>query len=124
MSIYSTTNNDKRNSHTMQEKYNVVLSGKHPAADTHQVAQKLATLFKCTPEQAGRLLSQASCVVKKDVTADAADKYKRAIESTGAQCIIQLAVASRTIIWSLVKQVRVGLVPIFHGLHRRTALER
>ncbi len=35
-----------------------------------------------------------------------------------------LSVASRTIIWSLVKQVRVGLVPIFHGLHRRTALER
>ena len=35
-----------------------------------------------------------------------------------------LDVASRTIIWSLVKQVRVGLVPIFHGLHRRTALER
>ncbi|KAA9151028.1 hypothetical protein F3K36_32985 [Delftia sp. BR1] len=35
-----------------------------------------------------------------------------------------LGVASRTIIWSLVKQVRVGLVPIFHGLHRRTALER
>lgn len=35
-----------------------------------------------------------------------------------------LTVASRTIIWSLVKQVRVGLVPIFHGLHRRTALER
>ncbi|MDR2332594.1 MAG: DUF2628 domain-containing protein [Burkholderiaceae bacterium] len=74
----------------MQEKYNVVLSGKHPAADAHQVAQKLATLFKCTPELAGRLLSQASCVVKKDVTAEVADKYKRAIESTGAQCIIQL----------------------------------
>ena len=35
-----------------------------------------------------------------------------------------IIVASRTIIWSLVKQVRVGLVPIFHGLHRRTALER
>lgn len=77
----------------MQEKYNVVLSGKHPAADTHQVAQKLASLFKCTPEQAGRLLSQPSCVVKKDVTAEVADKYKRAIESTGAQCIIQLAPA-------------------------------
>jgi hypothetical protein len=75
----------------MQEKYNVVLSGRHPAADAHQVAQKLATLFKCTHEQAGRLLSQPSCVVKKDVTADVADKYKRAIESTGAQCIIQLA---------------------------------
>jgi len=35
-----------------------------------------------------------------------------------------LDVASRTIIWSLVKQVRVGLVPLFHRLHRRTALER
>lgn len=74
----------------MQEKYNVVLSGRHPTANPHEVAQKLATLFKCTPEQAGRLLSQASCVVKKDVTAEVADKYKRAIESTGAQCIIQL----------------------------------
>ena len=37
---------------------------------------------------------------------------------------LSLAVASRTIIWSLVKQVRVGLVPLFHRLHRRTALER
>ena len=37
---------------------------------------------------------------------------------------LSVCVASRTIIWSLVKQVRVGLVPIFHGLHRRTALER
>ena len=37
---------------------------------------------------------------------------------------LTLDVASRTIIWSLVKQVRVGLVPLFHRLHRRTALER
>ena len=35
-----------------------------------------------------------------------------------------VGVASRTIIWSLEKQVRVGLVPLFHRLHRRTALER
>lgn len=35
-----------------------------------------------------------------------------------------LVVASRTIIWSLVKQVRVCVMPLFHGLHRRTALER
>lgn len=74
----------------MQEKYNVVLSGRHPAADPHEVAQKLAPLFKCTHEQVGHLLSQPSCVVKKDVTVDVADKYKRAIESMGAQCIIQL----------------------------------
>ena len=35
-----------------------------------------------------------------------------------------LDVASRTIIWSLVKQMRVCLIPLFHRLHRRTALER
>ncbi len=36
----------------------------------------------------------------------------------------ELDVASRTIIWSLVKQMRVCLIPLFHRLHRRTALER
>ena len=35
-----------------------------------------------------------------------------------------LGVASRTIIWPLVKQIRVLLVPLFHGLHWRLALER
>ncbi len=35
-----------------------------------------------------------------------------------------IGVASRTIIWSLVKQMRVCLIPLFHRLHRRTALER
>ena len=36
----------------------------------------------------------------------------------------KLSVASRTIIWPLVKQVRALLVPLFHGLHWRLALER
>ena len=35
-----------------------------------------------------------------------------------------LGVASRTIIWSLVKQMWVRCVPLFHRLHRRLALER
>ena len=35
-----------------------------------------------------------------------------------------LVVASRTIIWSLVKQMWVRCVPLFHRLHRRLALER
>ena len=37
---------------------------------------------------------------------------------------ILLSVASRTIIGPLVEQVRVLLVPVLHGLHRRLALER
>ena len=40
------------------------------------------------------------------------------------QDILYLSVASRTIIWSLVKQMRVCLIPLFHRLHRCTALER
>jgi|GEM_PF-3072150 len=35
----------------------------------------------------------------------------------------ELDVASRTIIRTLVKQMRVRLVPFFHGLHRRLALQ-
>ena len=34
-----------------------------------------------------------------------------------------LAVASRTIIWPLVKQMRMGLMPVFHCLQRRLALQ-
>ena len=32
-------------------------------------------------------------------------------------------VASRTIIWSLMKQIRPLLVPLLHGLHRRLAAQ-
>lgn len=38
--------------------------------------------------------------------------------------LLALNVASRTIIWPLVEQLRMGLVPFLHGLHRRFALER
>lgn len=73
----------------MQEKYNVVLSGRSPGLDPHEMALKLAALFKCTQEQAAHLLSQTAHIVKKDVTGEIAAKYKQAIEKTGAQCIIQ-----------------------------------
>ena len=34
-----------------------------------------------------------------------------------------LGVASRTIIWSLIEQFRVSLMPLFHGLHRCFAVQ-
>ena len=34
-----------------------------------------------------------------------------------------LRVASRTIIWSLIEQLRVSLMPLFHGLHRCFAVQ-
>ena len=36
---------------------------------------------------------------------------------------VELAVTSRTIIRPLTKQVRMGLIPLLHGLHRRFALQ-
>ena len=44
-------------------------------------------------------------------------------KENGAPHLVPLSVASRTIIGSLVEQVRMGLMPLFHGLHRRLALE-
>ena len=40
-----------------------------------------------------------------------------------AKPFIRLAVASRTIIWSLIEQLRVSLMPLFHGLHRCFAVQ-
>jgi hypothetical protein len=52
-------------------------------------------------------------------------QQRHASTTTCPKCLSQLTlrVVSRTIIWSLVKQMRVLLVPILHGLHRRLALE-
>ena len=56
--------------------------------------------------------------------------WDNAVETTGSHILScgcrdlqALAVASRTIIRTLVKQMRVRLVPFFHGLHRRLALQ-
>ncbi|WP_429016524.1 DUF2628 domain-containing protein [Comamonas sp. 4034] len=70
-------------------------------------------MFKCTPEQAGRLLSQPSCVVKKDVTADVAGRYKRAIESTGAQSIIQLVPQEAPLDFDVVPAIAAVPVSVF-----------
>ncbi len=45
---------------------------------------------------------------------------QRSAVALGAMLI---AVASRTIIWSLIEQLRVSLMPLFHGLHRCFAVQ-
>ena len=40
-----------------------------------------------------------------------------------ASLLKKLGVASRTIIWSLIEQLRVSLMPLFHGLHRCFAVQ-
>ena len=51
-----------------------------------------------------------------------AEKFGRDISGNQYQ-LYTLVVASRTIIWPLVKQMRMGLMPVFHCLQRRLALQ-
>lgn len=37
---------------------------------------------------------------------------------------LDVSVASRTITWPLIEQMRMALVPVLHGLHGRFAFER
>ena len=90
----------------MEDKFNVVLSGRNPTASAQDVTQKLAALFRCSTEQATALLAQSSCIVKRDVLATVADKYKRAIESTGAQCIIQSVIGEALLEFDAVPSLR------------------
>ena len=59
------------------------------------------------------------------VCSGVADMYEQRIgkaanvEASGNQVFV----ASRTIIWPLVKQMRMGLMPVFHCLQRRLALQ-
>lgn len=73
----------------MEEQYNVLISGKRSSEDALQVSQKLGALFKCPAEHAMGLLSLQSYAVKTNVTGEMAAKYKRAIEDTGAVCILE-----------------------------------
>ena len=51
------------------------------------------------------------------------ERYASFTESYTALRQGGIAVASRTIIWSLIEQLRVSLMPLFHGLHRCFAVQ-
>lgn len=73
----------------MEGQYKVVLKGLKPDAESAQAKQKLATLFKASPEQMERVLAQPNYIVKSGLTADLAAKYQKAIESAGGLCILE-----------------------------------
>ena len=73
----------------MEEKYNVVLAGIQAQVDAAKVIDNLAALFRCPAEQVKRLLVAPRHVVKRDVTAVEAEKYRRALERAGAVCAIE-----------------------------------
>src|SRR5574337_1413439 len=73
----------------------------------------IAVLPHCEEKEIDRL--EARLQIAKDIRAD---------YSWDAQANMMLAVAFRTIISSLVKQMRALLIPLLHGLHRRLAAQR
>ena len=70
------------------ENYQVVLIGIQAGKSKTEVQAKLATLFKVTAKQVDSFVASGSYVVKKGVVLNEANKYKNAIEATGAACDI------------------------------------
>ncbi|TCS37594.1 TIGR00266 family protein [Reinekea marinisedimentorum] len=72
------------------ETCDIVLSGKLVnGADKDQVQQKLGTLFKTTEAKIAELFTRAPVAIKKSVDVSTAQKYQRAIEKAGAECVLK-----------------------------------
>ena len=70
--------------------YSIILDGKVlEGFNADETQEKLAKLFKIQPNVAKRMLSGNSVTVKKGVDLEIAEKYKKALESAGAQCHIE-----------------------------------
>lgn len=80
---------DEKQADSNNVTYRVLLSGLQPGASSSDANAKLATLFKATPEQTSRLLMTPNYVIKKNLSLKLADKYKVAIEATGANCLLE-----------------------------------
>lgn len=66
--------------------FQIVLNGVLPNVSRIDVREKLAALFKATPEQIDKLLATPAYVVKRAISFDVAAKYKSAIEAAGGVC--------------------------------------
>jgi hypothetical protein len=73
----------------MDASYKIVLTGIQFRRDRKEVRDNLAKLFKCEPDRIERLLATAPVSVKSGVSLDAALKYQKAIQNTGAECIVK-----------------------------------
>ena len=64
--------------------YRVVLKGiLVPGADLAQTTEALAKLFKTDPQKAAALLKGESRVIRKDLSRDLAEQFKKKILATG-----------------------------------------
>jgi ribosomal protein L7/L12 len=72
-----------------EELYKVILKGYKTGKGEHYVEQDFAKLCKLTPEKAKALLKAAPKKIKENLSKEEAEKFKEAIEKTGAACEIE-----------------------------------
>ncbi|MCI5122158.1 MAG: hypothetical protein D3908_13400 [Candidatus Electrothrix sp. AUS4] len=77
--------------------YRVVLKGVLvPGADLGQTTEALAKLFKTDPQKAAALLKGESRVIRKGLSRDMAEAFKKKVLATGALCDVELMGLSGT----------------------------
>jgi ribosomal protein L7/L12 len=72
-----------------EELFRVILKGYQPGKGEYYVEQDFARLCKLTPEKARDLLKTAPKKIKENLTREEADRFKAAIEKTGAACEVE-----------------------------------
>lgn len=73
----------------MDTKHKVVLNGLRPDVNADEAHQKLAVLFKVSKEQIAQVVSKPGYIVKKDISADMATTYQRAVDAAGGLCVVE-----------------------------------
>jgi hypothetical protein len=74
----------------MASSYDVLLTGLQFRRDRQEVKNNLARLFKCEPNRIEELLGRAPVAIKSGINLEAALKYQKAIEGTGAECRVKI----------------------------------
>ncbi len=71
------------------ESFKIVLTGIQFRKERQDVRDNLARLFKCEPDRIEQLLATAPATIKTGLSLETAFKYQKAIQETGAECIVK-----------------------------------
>lgn len=72
-----------------EEQYRVILKGYGEGKGEYYIEEDFAKLFKISREKAKELFEQAPLTIKKNLSAEQAQRYESAIKNTGAKCEIE-----------------------------------
>jgi len=72
-----------------EELYRVVLKGYSLGKGEYYIELDFAKLFKITREKAKEVLKSSPKTIKVNLSIEEAEKYKKAIEKTGALCELE-----------------------------------